>query len=230
MRRMKLVEFPLINLKLQLNRIALKIGNIEIYWYAILITLAFIVALLIYKKNDGKFEIKFADITDLAIFIIPISLISARLYYVVFNLNYYISNPTEIINTRSGGMAIYGGIIGGIITCFIFCKKRKIEILNLTDYLAPGLAIGQAIGRWGNFINVEAYGAKTNLPWRMGIYEAGTYIEVHPTFLYESIATFFIFIILMKISKNRKFKGQITYLYFIFYGFFRMLIEGLRRR
>ena len=89
---------------------------------------------------------------------------------------------------------------------------------------------GQAIGRWGNFINVEAYGAKTNLPWRMGIYEAGTYIEVHPTFLYESIATFFIFIILMKISKNRKFKGQITYLYFIFYGFFRMLIEGLRRR
>ena len=227
---MKLVEFPLINLKLQLNRIALKIGNIEIYWYAILITLAFIVALLIYKKNDGKFEIKFADITDLAIFIIPISLISARLYYVVFNLNYYISNPTEIINTRSGGMAIYGGIIGGIITCFIFCKKRKIEILNLTDYLAPGLAIGQAIGRWGNFINVEAYGAKTNLPWRMGIYEAGTYIEVHPTFLYESIATFFIFIILMKISKNRKFKGQITYLYFIFYGFFRMLIEGLRRR
>ena len=227
---MKLVEFPLINLKLQLNRIALKIGNIEIYWYAILITLAFIVALLIYKKNDGKFEIKFADITDLAIFIIPISLISARLYYVVFNLNYYISNPTEIINTRSGGMAIYGGIIGGIITCFIFCKKRKIEILNLTDYLAPGLAIGQAIGRWGNFINVEAYGAKTNLPWRMGIYEAGTYIEVHPTFLYESIATFFIFIILMKISKNRKFKGQITYFYFIFYGFFRMLIEGLRRR
>ena len=227
---MKLVEFPLINLKLQLNRIALKIGNIEIYWYAILITLAFIVSLLIYKKNNGKFEIKFADITDLAIFIIPISLISARLYYVVFNLNYYISNPTEIINTRSGGMAIYGGIIGGIITCFIFCKKRKIEILNLTDYLAPGLAIGQAIGRWGNFINVEAYGAKTNLPWRMGIYEAGTYIEVHPTFLYESIATFFIFIILMKISKNRKFKGQITYLYFIFYGFFRMLIEGLRRR
>lgn len=87
---------------------------------------------------------------------------------------------------------------------------------------------GQAIGRWGNFINVEAYGIETSLPWRMGIYELGKYIEVHPTFLYESIATFILFIILIKIKENRKFRGQITYLYLIGYGFARMLIEGLR--
>ena len=133
------------------------------------------------------FGIKFEDIIDLLIFLIPISIISARLYYVLFDLNYFIKNPMQIFNIRTGGLAIYGGIIGGIITCIVFCKKRKINILDLLDYLAPALALGQAIGRWGNFANIEAYGVETTLPWRMGIYEANKYVEVHPTFLYESI-------------------------------------------
>ena len=119
-------------------------------------------------------------------------------------------------------------MIGGIITCILFCRKRKIELLDLLDFIAPVLALGQSIGRWGNFVNVEAYGTETTLPWRMGIYELGKYKEVHPTFLYESIATFIIFIILIKIKDKRKFKGQITYMYFIGYGFARMIIEGLR--
>ena len=190
--------------------------------------LAFTLALIIFKKKDGKFGIKYSDIVDLCIILIPVSIICARIYYVIFSLDIYIKNPLQIFNFRSGGLAIYGGIIGGAITCLIFCKKRKVNILDLLDYIVPCLALGQAIGRWGNFVNIEAYGSTTALPWRMGIYENGKYIEVHPTFLYESIATLTIFIILTIISKKRKFKGQITYLYLIMYSFIRVIIENLR--
>lgn len=190
--------------------------------------IALILALIIFKIKDEKFGIKYSDILDLCIILIPISIICARIYYVIFRLDIYAQNPVQIFHFRSGGLAIYGGIIGGIITAYIFCKKRKIEILNLLDYIAPCLALGQAIGRWGNFVNIEAYGTKTNLPWRMGIVEEGKYIEVHPTFLYESIATLIIFIILTVISKKPKFKGQITYLYLIMYSLTRAIIEDLR--
>lgn len=139
-----------------------------IYWYAVLIVSSIAISLILCKKNSGKFGIKFEDILDLSIILIPISFISARLYYVIFNIKQY-TNIIEIINIKDGGLAIYGGIIGGIITAYIFCKKRKIKLLNLTDFIAPFLALGQSIGRWGNFINVEAYGIQTNLPWKMGI-------------------------------------------------------------
>ena len=225
---MKEVIFPLINLRLQLSPIAVSIGGIHIYWYAILIVAAFIIGIILCKKDDGKYGIKFNDIFDLMLFLIPISIICARLYYVVFNLDIYINNPIQIFNIRTGGLAIYGGIIGAIITCIIFCKVRKIHILDMLDYLAPYLALGQAIGRWGNFINVEAYGTVTDLPWRMGIIENGIYKEVHPTFLYESLATFAIFILLMILKNKRQYKGQITYIYLVLYSFARMLIEGLR--
>ena len=189
---------------------------------------AMFIAICMFKKRDGLYNIKFSEILDLLIYLIPISLISARLYYIVFNLEYYILNPSQILNTRNGGMAIYGGIIGGAITCFVFCKKRKINILDLIDYIVPGLVLGQAIGRWGNFINVEAYGTQTNLPWRMGIVEVGKYIEVHPTFLYESLACFAIFIILLIIKNKRRFKGQIACVYLILYSLERTFVEGLR--
>ena len=222
------VVFPEINLKLQLSRIAFSIGKIDIYWYAILMMSAFVISLIIFKIKDGKFGIKFSEIIDLSLYVIPISIISARIYYVLFNLNYYIRYPIQILNLKAGGLAIYGGIIGGGITCFILCKKRKINILDLFDLIVPCLALGQALGRWGNFINIEAYGVETNLPWRMGIYEAGKYIEVHPTFLYESIVTFFLFIFLTIISRKRKYKGEITLVYLIVYSFARMIIEGFR--
>lgn len=225
---MNTVTFPLLNLKLELSRIAFSIGNIDIYWYAVLMMSAFIIALIIFKIKDGMFNIKFSDILDLSIYVIPISIISARIYYILFNLDYYISYPEQILNLKAGGLAIYGGIIGGGITCYIFCNKRKINLLDLFDYIIPCLALGQAIGRWGNFINVEAYGSVTNLPWRMGIVEAGKYIEVHPTFLYESLVTFSLFILLTAISNKRKYKGQITLIYLTIYSFARMIIEGLR--
>lgn len=225
---MNTVTFPLFNLTLHIKKIAFTIFGIDIYWYAILIVSAMAIAILIFKKRDGLYGIKFNSIIDLLIILIPISLISARIYFVIFNLNYYLSNPIQILNTRNGGMAIYGGIIGGAITCYVFCKKKKIDILNLMDYLAPALVLGQAIGRWGNFINIEAYGEKTNLPWRMGIYEMGEYIEVHPTFLYESLACFAIFAILLIMKNKRKFKGQITCTYLFLYSLERFFVEALR--
>ena len=225
---MNIIKFPGLNLNLEISKTAFSIGNINIYWYAILMVSAFIIALIILKIKDGKFGIKFSDIFDLSIYVIPISIISARIYYILFNLEYYIHNPYNIFDLRSGGLAIYGGIIGALITCYIFCKKRKINLLDLIDYVVPVLALGQAIGRWGNFINVEAYGEVTNLPWRMGIIEAGEYIEVHPTFLYESLVTFTLFIVLILMSNKRKFKGQIVLIYLIVYSFARMIIEGLR--
>ena len=138
---MNKISFPLLNLELQISRIAFSIGNIDIYWYAILMVFAFVISLIIFKIKDGKFGIKFNDILDLSIFVIPISIISARLYYIVFNANYYISNTIQIFNLRSGGLAIYGGIIGGVITCYVFCKKRKINLLDLLDYIVPCLAL-----------------------------------------------------------------------------------------
>ncbi len=138
---MNVVTFPGLNLQFNINRIALSIGGISIYWYAILMTFAFAISLLIYKLKNGKFEIKFSDILDLALLLIPISIVSARLYYILFNLEYYVANPMQMFNLRSGGLAIYGGIIGGAVTCYIFCKKRKINLLNLLDYIVPCLAL-----------------------------------------------------------------------------------------
>lgn len=225
---MNKVTFPSINLELEISRVAFTVFGIKIYWYAIIMISAIILGILLLRKRDGLYNIKFSDIIDLLIFLIPISIISARIYYVLFNLEYYLANPSQIFNIRNGGLAIYGGIIGGAITCIVFCKKRKIDLINLLDIIAPALILGQAIGRWGNFVNVEAYGTETTLPWRMGIIEAGKYLEVHPTFLYESIANFIIFCIIVRIKENRKFKGQVTCTYFILYSAIRFLIEGLR--
>lgn len=225
---MNTITFPGLNLEFNISKVAFKIFGIEVYWYAILIVIAMVLALIIYKKRDGLYEINFNDILDLILYLIPISIICARLYYILFNLENYLQKPEEILNLRSGGLAIYGAIIGGTITCFVFCKKRKINILDILDCIVPGLVLGQAIGRWGNFINVEAYGTPTMSFFRMGITEAGKYIEVHPTFLYESIACFTIFIILLIIKNKRKFKGQILFTYLILYSFERFFVEGLR--
>lgn len=224
---MNIITFPLINLQLNINKVAFTIFGINVYWYAILIVASIILALLLCKKQDGKYGIKYEDILDLSIILIPIAFICARLYYVIFNIKNY-TNIIDIINIKDGGLAIYGGIIGGIITAYIFCKKRNIRILDLLDYVVPFLALGQAIGRWGNFINVEAYGTVTNVPWKMGIQTNAGIEYVHPTFLYESISTLVIFIILMKMSKNRKYSGQITCYYLIMYSFIRTIIEGIR--
>ncbi|CDA31010.1 prolipoprotein diacylglyceryl transferase [Clostridium sp. CAG:492] len=211
-----------------ISRVAFTIAGIDIYWYAVLIVSAIVIGIIWSLLKSGRYNIKFDTILDLCIFMIPISILCARAYYVIFNLNYYTNNPLEILDFRNGGLAIYGGIIGAVITIIVFCKIKKVNILNLTDYIAPIIPLGQAIGRWGNYINIEAYGIETNLPLKMEIIENGVTKYVHPTFLYESVGNFILFLILLKMSKNRNFSGQITLLYFIGYAFIRFFIEGLR--
>lgn len=211
-----------------ISRVAFTIAGTDIYWYAVLIVSAIVIGIIWSLLKSGRYNIKFDTILDLCIFMIPISILCARAYYVIFNLNYYTSNPLEILDFRNGGLAIYGGIIGAVITIIVFCKIKKVNILNLTDYIAPIIPLGQAIGRWGNYINIEAYGTETNLPLKMEVIENGVTKYVHPTFLYESVGNFILFLILLKISKSRNFSGQITLLYFIGYAFIRFFIEDLR--
>jgi len=225
---MKHIDFNGIGLSLDINNVAIDFGQIKIYWYAIIIILGIILCIYLCKRDDGKYNIKFDQILELLIFVFPISIICARLYFVIFNMDFYIKNPMDIFNIRNGGLAIYGGIIGAIVTISVFCKMKKMKILDILDYLAPYLALGQCIGRWGNFFNGEAHGYETNNIFRMGIVENEKYIEVHPTFLYESICTFIIFLLLYNRRKKRRYTGEITYLYFFLYGIVRAIIEGLR--
>lgn len=146
---MNTITFPGLNLNFNISRIAFSVNNIDIYWYAILMVSAFVIALIIFKINDGKLNIKFSDILDLSIYVIPISILSARLYYVLFNMNQYVESPLEIFDIRNGGLAIYGGIIGGVIACYIFCKKRKINVLDLLDYIVPCLALRTGYRKMG---------------------------------------------------------------------------------
>lgn len=225
---MNLVRFPGLNINLKVPQIAGSIFGIEIYMYAVCIVTGIIVAVILCNISKEKFDNKFEDILDIGIFSLFFGIIGARIYFIIFNLDYYFNNIKEIFNFRDGGLAIYGGLITGFLTAIIICKIRKIDILNLLDYVIPFIALAQGIGRWGNFFNIEAYGYETQMFLRMGIFTQNGYIEVHPTFLYESICTILIFLILRKLQKNRKFKGEIFLLYCILYSGIRFFIEGLR--
>ena len=175
------------------------------------------------------------------------AIIGARLYYILFSLDYYIQNPSQIFNIRSGGLAIYGGIIGGFIAGFIVCRVKKISFLQVLDTVAPTIALGQAIGRWGNFFNREAFGDYTDSLFAMQIrlsdaagvindnivehiveYQGTQYIQVHPTFLYESCWCLILFILLTIFRKYQKYNGEVILWYLSGYSLERLFVEGLR--
>lgn len=208
-----------------MDRVAFSIFGIDIMWYGILITLGVILGYVVAVKLAKLENISENTILDILVWALPLAIVGARAYYVIFEWDYYSKNLGEIIDIRGGGLAIYGGIIAAVITCYFICKKKNLKFLKLLDIFMPAIALGQAIGRWGNFINKEAYGTPTNLPWAITI----DGVKVHPTFLYESLGDFIIFLILVYIFKNKKkFDGQITSLYMILYGILRFFVEGLR--
>lgn len=223
-----MVNFPGLGLHLNVPQIAINLFGVNIYWYAICIVLGIVVAFVLGAKSEEKFNVKFDFVFENLTFAIIFGVIGARLYYVLFNLDYYLRNPINILRIRDGGLAIYGGLIVGFIVIFQKCRKRNVNVLDFLDYILPFVALAQSIGRWGNFFNKEAYGTETASILRMGLNTENGYQEVHPTFLYESISTLIIFIILRKMQNNRKFKGQICYFYLFFYSGIRMLIEGVR--
>lgn len=222
------VTFPGLNLEFNIPRVAFNILGKDIYWYGIIITLSIVIALVLMKKDKTKYNLSWEIITDFLCLALLIGFVFARVYYVVFNLDYYLSHPSEIFMVWRGGLAIFGGIIGATLTAVIFCKIKKISFLDLADFCVPYLALCQSLGRWGNFINREAYGYATTSFLRMGIWQGENYIYVHPTFLYESIITLFIFVLLKFAIKNRKFAGEKLYLYMMIYGVGRAFVESLR--
>lgn len=225
---MNVVEFPGINLKLNVPQITFEIFGVPIYNYAICIVLGVIVALILCRISKNKFDIEFDTVLEHIVYALLIGVIGARLYFVVFNLDYYLNNPSQIFNFRDGGLAIYGGLIFGAISLIVSLKISKVNFFDFLDRIVPYVALAQCFGRWGNFFNVEAYGTETSSILRMGIIKNGVYTEVHPTFFYESIFNLIIFIILSKMQKTRKYKGQILLYYLAGYGLIRMIIEGLR--
>ncbi len=216
------------------NPVALPIGN-GIRWYGIIICTGLILAVLFCCRQSKKYGITEDNIYDMMIWQIPLCILGARLYYVIFYLDLFRNadgslNPGRMIAIWDGGLAIYGAIITAYLVLHIFCRKKKISFGAFADLGAMGLLIGQAVGRWGNFVNREAFGGETALPWRMRVWvTASEYIEVHPTFLYESLWNLIgLGLIVFVIAKRRSFDGENACFYFIWYGLGRAWIEGLR--
>lgn len=220
-----------------MNPIFLEIGNIQIYWYSIFILIAFIVGGTLIISEAKRFNISKDFIINLFFYLVPICIIGARLYYVAFNLDYYLEEPIRILKIWEGGLAIHGGLLFGLLFILFYARKYKVSIVRLLDIFVVGIIIGQAIGRWGNFFNSEAYGPATNLEFLEnmhlpkfiidGMLIDGVYRQ--PTFLYESLWCFLGFIILLIVRRTRYWKlGMCTSFYLIWYGIERFLVESLR--
>ena len=203
----------------------------KIYFYGVLIALGFLLGILYCARHSRSFGIKAEDFYDMVILLIPLSIFCARIYYVLFRLDEFVGRPASVFAVWEGGIAIYGGIIGGILAILLVCRHKKIPVPAMLDVTVYGLLIGQIIGRWGNFMNREAFGAPTEIFCRMGLTDpSGNTIYVHPTFLYESLWNLvgLLFLVIWGKKGKRKYDGQTTLLYFLWYGLGRAWIEGLR--
>ncbi|MEW9123707.1 MAG: prolipoprotein diacylglyceryl transferase [Thermotaleaceae bacterium] len=207
-----------------MNPVAFEIFGLSVRWYGILISLGMILGVLLAMHRSKKEGISEDRILDIALFAIPAAIVGARLYYVIFNWEYYDGNLRHILNIREGGLAIHGGVIAGVAVGYLLCRHYRLSFTQMADICAPSIILGQAIGRWGNYVNQEAYGRPTDLPW--GIIINGT--RVHPTFLYESLWNFAVFFFLLGYDKHKKFNGELLLLYAVLYSIGRFFIEGLR--
>ena len=241
---MNLVQFPGLGLSFEIDRVAFTIGGVSIYWYGVCIAVGLCLALVFAFRHSIEFGVDPDGMVDVILIGVVLGIASARAYYVAMAPFQY-QSIWEMIAIRDGGLAIYGGIIGGFLFGGLACKWRKVPVLPMFDLTAMGFLVGQCCGRWGNFFNQEAFGCNTTLPW--GMYSEGTRsylmgstvtvqngvtidpnLPVHPTFLYESIWCLVGFILLFRYIKKRKFNGDITLRYLIWYGAGRFWIEALR--
>ncbi len=247
------IWFPNLNIEIEhLNRIAFTIFGLDVYWYGILIASSFMFGLMLTihltkkinptRENPIDPELYYDALAYIMIF----AIVGARAYYVAFDFENYKGDIASWFQVWNGGLAIYGGIIGGVIAVLLFTRAKKINFFDFGETLLPGLALGQAIGRWGNFFNREAYGRYTDnlfamrilkdqaqvvtqeLQDKLVVVNGYEYIQVHPTFLYESFFNLINCLVLIHVVKNRKFRGQAILVYMIFYGIIRTITEGLR--
>lgn len=238
------VSFPGMGIKdLEVHRVAytLKLFGKEfpIFWYGIIIASAFLLCMFLASKEAYRYGLASETILDVMVWIIPLSIVGARLYYVAFAWDDFRDDLSRIFSTRHGGLAFYGGVLAAVITFIIFARLHKIPLANLADFTIVYLPLGQAIGRWGNFMNQEAFGVNTKAPW--GMISEGTtaylqsfpnsldpYAPVHPTFLYESLGNLLIFFLLLRLRKYSQKKWSVVAGYSFLYGLLRFYVEGLR--
>lgn len=244
---MEILRFPGLGWEIPISRVAVSIGSLEIYWYGVIIAVGFGLGLWVYLSHNRSCGIHPDEGLDIILWSMLGAIVGARAYYVAFQWDHYKDNLKEIFNLRGGGLAIYGGIIGALIVAFIVCRSKKLPMLPVADAAFPGVMLGQAIGRWGNFFNMEAFGTNTTLPWGMTSDTISNYLSrhqaallaqgvvvdpampVHPTFLYESLWNLIgVAILLLWLFPRRSYDGQITLGYTAWYGLGRFFVEGLR--
>ena len=242
------ISFVHLGISIQHMEKSFSIGGISFAYYGLIIGIGMVAGLLV-AQADAKRRGQNPDIyLDFAMYVLIFSILGARIYYVIFQWDYYRNHLAEIINLRRGGLAIYGGIIAGVLTLIVFTRKRKLSFLSMADSACLGLLTGQIIGRWGNFVNCEAFGGYTDGLFAMRLKRSNVngnmisqdlldhlilengieYIQVHPTFLYESMWNLGVLLFLLWYRKRKKFTGEIMWLYLAGYGIGRTWIEGLR--
>lgn len=223
------ISFPSLGISVNPPR-SISLGPLNIYFYGIIIACGLVLAVLYCMNRSKEFGIKEDDILDGVLWVTPFAICCARAYYCIFAWQEYAADPISVLYIWNGGLAIYGGVIGALIGVSVLCKLKKIKLPAMLDLVLLGFLIGQSIGRWGNFMNREAFGAPTDSFLRMGLYNTltGQTEYYHPTFLYESVWNLCGFVLLHFLSKRRKYDGQIALCYAAWYGLGRCIIEGLR--
>lgn len=217
-----------------MNPIAFKIFGMDIRWYGIMISMGMLLGILLAKFSSKLRGVDYDELLNAVLISLPIGIVGARLYYVIFNFDYYMANKAEILNIRAGGLAIHGGLIFGIFSAYIYFKHKKISFLKYADAAVPSIILAQALGRWGNFFNQEAHGGPVTYEFiskfpqfiQNGMHIGGVYY--HPTFLYESIWNIGIMVVLLMLLKKSLREGIVLFSYIGLYSVGRYFIEGLR--
>ena len=222
------ISFPALGIALNPSRY-IELGPLKIHFYGLIIAFGLILGVLYACRRSKEFGLKEDDITDGVLCVTPFAILCARAYYVIFRWADYADDPISVFYIWEGGLAIYGGVIGAVIGIIAFSKWKKIKAVVVLDLISLSFLIGQSIGRWGNFMNREAFGGETDVLWKMGLMNrVGEVIYVHPTFLYESLWNACGLVLLHFASKRRKYDGQVALGYAAWYGLGRCMIEGLR--
>ena len=240
------LSFPGLGLEFEISRVAFTVGDSPIYWYGIIVAVAFLAAAAYVLLRAKVFGLDGDRVMDVVLGGVLAGIIGARLYYVMFRWDTYSRDIMSVFNIREGGIAIYGGLAGGVIAAVFLCKLRRVKLLPMLDLAAGGIILGQMIGRWGNFVNMEAFGANTQAAWGMTSPSIAWYLRqnmreltaqgfqiqpdmpVHPTFFYESMWCLLGFLFILWFTRRRRFDGEIGLIYIGWYGIGRFLIEGLR--
>ena len=223
------ISFPSLGLTLN-PPVSFQVGPLSIHFYGLIIATGLMLAVFYCSKRAHQFGLTEDTLLDGVLWVTPVAILCARLYYCAFSWEMYADNPIRVLYIWEGGIAIYGSVIGAVLGIIVFCKVKKIKIATVLDLVSLGFLIGQSLGRWGNFFNREAFGAETDTFLRMGLMKASTgeVTYYHPTFLYESLWNFAGFLLLHFLSRKRRYDGQIALGYLAWYGLGRAFIEGLR--